>query len=381
MKNADPPLVLHVIHHLAMGGMENGLVNLINNMPPERYRHAICCVENSSDFARRIRRPEVQVHALHRSRIGVWKLRHELYRLCLALRPTIVHTRNQSGLDALVPARFAGIRRTVHGEHGWDVDNLDGSKRKPALLRRLHSPFVDRYITVSRHLEHYLVQRVGIAPGRITQIYNGVDTERFHPAQTPQHVGLPAHLQGSDVVLLGTVGRAQAVKDQATLLRAVALLVERQPELRARVRVAVVGDGPLFEELGALVDSLGIRELSWLPGASDQVPDILRMFDVFVLPSLNEGIANTILEAMASGLPVVATAAGGNPELVQDGHTGRLFAPRDVEALAGLLSAYVTDATLRRAHGANARQTAENTYSMRAMVTRYADVYDGLCKA
>ncbi|MBL8482683.1 MAG: TIGR03088 family PEP-CTERM/XrtA system glycosyltransferase [Rhodocyclaceae bacterium] len=381
MKTADPPLVLHVIHHLSMGGMENGLVNLINNMPGERYRHAICCVENTSDFARRIRRPDVQVHALHRSQIGVWKLRREIFHLCRSLRPAIVHTRNLSGLDALVPARLAGVRHSVHGEHGWDVDNLDGRKWKPALLRRLHSPFVERYITVSRHLERFLVQRVGIAAARITQIYNGVDTQRFHPAAAPVRAELPAALRGEDIVLIGTVGRAEAVKDQATLLRAVALLIERQPALRARVRVAVIGTGPLFKELGGLVDSLGLRDVAWLPGASDHVPDMLRMFDIFVLPSLNEGIANTILEAMASGLPVLATAAGGNPELVQDGHTGRLFQPRDTDALAGLLAAYVNDTGLRRAHGTNARQTAESTYSMHSMVTRYAAVYDRVCHA
>mgnify|MGYP001385354370 CR=1 FL=1 len=121
-----PPLVLHVIHQLAMGGMENNLINLINRMPASRFRHAIACVEDFSDFRQRLARPDVEVFALHRARIGVHRLRRELFRRCRRLRPAIVHSRNRSGLDALLPARLGGVRYCVHGEHGWDVDDLHG---------------------------------------------------------------------------------------------------------------------------------------------------------------------------------------------------------------------------------------------------------------
>ncbi len=93
-----------------------------------------------------------------------------------------MHSRNLSGLDALLPARLAGVPRCVHGEHGWDVDNLGGTNRRHALLRRLHAPLVDRYVTVSKDIERHLVERIGIRPSRIAQIYNGADTERFAPA-------------------------------------------------------------------------------------------------------------------------------------------------------------------------------------------------------
>ena len=130
------PLVLHVIYHLVIGGMENGLVNLINRMDATRWRHAIACVEDFSDFRLRIARPDVEVFSLRRSQIGVWGLRRQLYELCNRMRPAIVHSRNQSGLDALPPARLAGVPHTVHGEHGWDVGDLNGLRFKPALLRR-----------------------------------------------------------------------------------------------------------------------------------------------------------------------------------------------------------------------------------------------------
>ena len=378
MHRTSPPLVLHVIHHLRMGGLENGLVNLVNHMPVGAYRHAVACIEDYSDFRDRIDRPGVEVLALHRSKVGVWKLRGELFELCRRLRPAIVHTRNMSGLDALLPARLAGVPHRVHGEHGWDVDNLDGRQWKPALLRKAHAPLVDRYITVSRDLRRFLVDRIGVDGRRVTQIYNGVDTERFRPATRRPLELLPESLRSPARLRIGTVGRAQAVKDQATLLQAVAGVVERHPDLRARLMVAVVGDGPLLPELRALTVALGIDDIAWLPGAMANVPEVLQLLDVFVLPSLNEGISNTILEALATGLPVLATAAGGNPELVDVDVTGALFRPRDVQALCDALEHYVHDEALRWRQGMAARQVALERFSLASMVEQYQSVYDGV---
>lgn len=378
---ADPrPLVLHVIHHLVMGGLENGLVNLINSMPAERYRHAILCVENYNEFRLRLQRPDVDVYALHRSRIGIWRMRLEMLRLCRRLRPAIIHSRNMSGLDVLLPARLAGVRACVHGEHGWDVGDLDGSQWKPALLRRLHAPLIDRYITVSQDLARYLSRRVGVAQRRVRQIYNGVDTGRFAPRAGGARGALPAGFAGADDILVGTVGRLQPVKDQATLLRAFARLRDTQPALWPRMRLAIVGGGPLEQALRELVAELDLQGQVWLSGARDDVPAILASFDVFVLPSLSEGISNTILEAMACGLPVLATAVGGNLELVRDGHCGRAFAPGDVAGLSALLAAYGADAALRTAHGAASRTVAVEEFSMAAMVNNYMAVYDSVVR-
>ena len=370
------PLVLHVLHHLVVGGMENGLVNLVNNMSD--YRHLVACIEDFSSFRDRITRSDVQVLALHRSRIGAQGVRREIWKLCRQHRPSVVHTRNQSGLDALLPARLAGVRGTVHSEHGWDVDNLDGSKWKPALLRRLHSPLVSHYVTVSKDLERFLQQRIGIRADRITQIYNGVDTSRFAPPAAGEvpAPALPQAFHGKGLVRIGTVGRLRPVKDQASLLQATAAVLRRRPEFRANARVMIVGDGPLLAELRATADALGLGDITWLPGSSADVPVLLRAMDLFVLPSLNEGISNTILEAMATGLPVLASAAGGNVELVDDGVTGGLFPAGDVPALAALIERHLENAELRQREGAAARAKAEGRFSLPAMVRAYQAVYD-----
>ena len=378
------PLVMHVIHSLAIGGLENGLVNLINCMPADAYRHAIVCVEDFTDFRLRIQRPGVEVVAMNRSQIGTKRLRRALFTLCRQWRPAIVHSRNMSGLDALVPARLAGVRHIVHGEHGWDTGDLHGQHWKPRLLRQVHSPLVSRYLAVSRDIERYLVQQVGIRAGRVTRVCNGVDCDRFTP-QAPagerSRDWLPDSFRADGLVRIGTVGRTQPVKNQALLLQAFAALLQQSPELRDSARLVLLGDGPLLPDLRALAQSLGIADLCHLPGAFADMPRALRALDLFVLPSLNEGISNTILEAMASQLPVLASAAGGNVELVSDGSAGALFPATDGPALTALLARYLAQPGLRRSHGAEARRLALQDYSLTTMVQSYQRVYDGLLQS
>jgi sugar transferase (PEP-CTERM/EpsH1 system associated) len=374
-----PPLVLHVLHHLVIGGMENGLVNLVNKMPQSAYRHAICCIEGFSDFRQRIQRPDVEVIPLHRSKIGVWHMRRELFALCRQLRPAIVHSRNTSGLDAILPSLLAGVPNRVHGEHGWDVGDLRGTSRRSILLRRLHSPFVSRYVTVSRDLSIYLQRNVGIRKKRIVHICNGVDTDRFHPGDRLR-TSLPPDFQDPSLFLIGTVGRLQPVKDQQTLLRAFATACNARVEGHERLRLVVVGDGPLMNDLRNLARSLGIERRTWFAGAIGNVSQVLGALDLFVLTSLNEGISNTILEALASGVPVIASDVGGNPELIDAGRTGSLVPAGSAGGFAAEITRFLAEPDLQRNHGEAARLAAVERFSLTAMVARYRALYDELCQ-
>jgi len=376
-----PPLVAHVIYRLDVGGMENGIVNLLNAMPMTRYRHAIICLTEYTDFRFRIRRSDVDCYALHKRPGKDLAVYWRLWRLLRRLRPQIVHTRNLPALLALPVAALAGVPIRVHGEHGREITDIDGMRLKYKLLRRTLRPLAQRYIALSRDLEGWLHSGIGISDGKLVRIYNGVDIERFRPADG-RRAPLPrAGFAGNDDIVIGTVGRMQTVKDQLTLTRAFLRLLELAPDQKARLRLVLVGDGPLQAHCREIVAASGAQSLCWFAGTRHDVVDVLQGYDIFVLPSLAEGISNTVLEAMATALPVVATRVGGNPELVADGTTGIMVPASDPEAMAHALLAYVRDPNMRRRHGLAGRARIEREFALHAMVSGYLGVYDELLRA
>lgn len=372
------PLVVHVIHRLATGGLENGLVNLINRTPPERYRHAVVCLTDAGPFADRITREGVTIVSLERQPGHSFKLYWRLWSVLRKLRPSVVHTRNLAALEAQVPAVFVAGTRRVHGEHGRDVFDLHGTNRKYNLLRRAIRPLVQQYIAVSRDLASWLETTVGASPDRVRQIYNGVARDVFHPRRGERMDLAPAGFMPPDARVIGTVGRLAEVKDQATLIRGFASAVRGKPEWRQRLRLVVVGDGPLRPKLESCIREQGVEGMVWIAGDRDDVPDLLRMMDIFVLPSLGEGISNTILEAMASGLPLIATRVGGNPELVDEGINGQLVPPADADALTRAICVYAEDAALMRRHGQAGLAKVTECFGWDRCVESYLGVYDEL---
>lgn len=366
---------MHVIYRLTIGGLENGVVNLINTMSRHRYRHAIVCLEDSTDFSDRIEPDDVEVREMHKSRSSAVRLYGRLFSALSELRPSIVHTRNLGALDAIPPALFARIPHRVHGEHGWHSDDLGGENKRHRRLRQLYKPMISQYVTVSAHLAAYLRDAIGVRASKIVQIYNGVDQHRFRPGKA---VVPRAGFADGEHVVIGTVGQLRPEKNQRLLIDAFAKLARRQPRLADRLRLVIVGDGPGSEALQRQAEATGLGDQIWLAGARHDVPDLLRSFDVFVLPSKTEGISNTILEAMSSGLPVVATDVGGNGELIVDGQTGLLVPADDSEAMAGALERYLTEPVLRTAHGEASRARVLERFSLDAMVGAYTELYDSL---
>jgi sugar transferase (PEP-CTERM/EpsH1 system associated) len=237
---------------------------------------------------------------------------------------------------------------------------------------------VNHYVALSRDLAGYLDQKVGVPLKRIAQIYNGVDIQRFHVQPGPRAVipGCPFSVPG--LFVFGTVGRMQTVKAQTLLARAFIRALQLQPAQRDRLRLVMVGEGPLRGEAQTLLDAAGVGSLVWLPGERADVPNVMRGLDCFVLPSLAEGVSNTILECMACGLPVLATDVGGNAELVVNGSTGELVAAGDVEALAAGLLRLSADPDGAAAMGRAGRARVEQHFSLPAMVGAYQTLYDRL---
>jgi sugar transferase (PEP-CTERM/EpsH1 system associated) len=369
------PLVAHIIYRLDFGGLENGLVNLINRMPPERYRHVILCLAGFSEFRRRIRRDDVELISLDKKPGKDPAMYLRLWRELRRLRPAVVHTRNLGTVDLQWIARFAGVPARVHGEHGWEASDPGGRNPRHLRIRRACRPVIQRYVSVSRDIARWLEQQVRVPARRVRQIYNGVDDSRFSRDGTrPADFPWP----GGDTVVLGTVGRLDPIKNQLQLIQCFHRLVQSPASWAAKLRLIVVGDGPLRDKLAGEVHRLALQDRIWLTGARNDVPDVMRCMDVFVLPSLNEGISNTILEAMAMGLPVVAGAVGGNPELIVNGVTGALYEGNAQDALPGALQPLLDDPARRLAAGQAARQRAQQQFGLQSMVDGYLSLYDEL---
>ncbi|MGZ8189869.1 MAG: TIGR03088 family PEP-CTERM/XrtA system glycosyltransferase [Methylococcaceae bacterium] len=374
-----PPLIVHIIYRLGIGGLENGLVNLINNMPQDAYRHAIISLKDSTDFQHRLTRNDVLFYQLNKKEGQDWASFITLYKLLKQLNPAIVHTRNLATVEYQIPAFLAGIKHRIHGEHGWDVFDPDGANKKYQWVRRLIKPLIHRYIPLSKHLESYLFNKIHVAPDKITRIINGVNTHVFFPRTKNKSplTGCPFTFS-RDEIIIGTVGRMHGVKDQLTLVKAFIMICLSEPALRQKLRLLIIGDGPLREQAVRLLEENRLMAQAWLPGERDDIAEIMRQLDIFVLPSQSEGISNTILEAMATGLPVIATHVGGNPELVADGITGQLTPANDEAAMADKILDYVQHQEKMREHGQNAQQRALLEFSLTAMVQRYQAVYDSL---
>lgn len=360
------PRIAQIIPSLRVGGLEKVVLRLVESLG-DPIEHLV--VTPSIDgplrqhFPRSVRVvPMAEHHPSDR-----WNALR-MARLFRAFRPDIVHTRNWTCIDAVIGARLAGVPVVIHGEHGRDASDPQGRNPLRRRVRRLLAPLVTEFVTVSRDLARWLTEDVGIPARKVTHICNGVDTDRFLPGDRDaarRAIGVPDGL-----AVVGTVGRLDPVKDHMGLIRAFAEGVA----YRAAILV-IVGDGPTRPELAELVRTLGIEDRVRLLGERADIPLVLRALDLFVLPSVGEGISNAILEAMATGLPVVATRVGGNGELVSDGLTGRLIEPRSTAALAQAIRQYLDDPVLGKMHGRAARDRAERDFSLERMLAGYADLY------
>ena len=368
--------VVHVVNSLRMGGLENGLVNLINQTPENRYKHSIICLTDYDDFSKRIKVDNVAIYALHKKpgKDISWYFR--LRKILKAIRPDIIHTRNLATIESHIVALLSGVKGRVHSEHGWDMHDLNGANRKYRFLRKLISPLIGRFIPLSQELESYLVDTIGVPKNKVFRICNGVDSERFIPG-TKGGV-LPFDEAPDQMVVVGCIGRMQTVKDPMNLVNAFASIIRSHPESRQKLRLVMIGSGRVHEEAQETLRLSALDDIVWLPGHRDDIPNLLRQFDIFVLPSKAEGISNTILEAMSSGLPVVATRVGGNHELVEEGGNGVLVPASDRHALADAIFSYAEDRELCLKHGARSRKIIEEHFSITGMIAKYMEIYEGI---
>jgi len=364
--------ILHIIYQLNTGGLENGLVNLINQLPSDQFEHTVLSLSYSTDFKYRIIQPSCKVIDLNKEPGPLFWYFSKILKIIKQQKPDIVHTRNLSSVECQMVAWFAGVPVRIHGEHGREPNDALGNNKKNQLIRKITSPFVQKYIALSKELETYLIQKIKVAPERITQIYNGVDYMKFIPQ--PQSKIKSSNSTGINII---TVGRLQAVKNFQILLEAIAKLNQSGYQ---NIKLRIVGDGVERDNLQHFAETLKIAPLTEFLGDRQDVPDLLQKSDIFVLPSLIEGISNTILEAMSCGLPIIASHVGGNPELIIDNQTGYLFQTENVFELASAIEKYIKNRSMISQHGMNSRKRIEEQFSLELMVAQYQSTYHQLIK-
>jgi glycosyltransferase involved in cell wall biosynthesis len=333
--------------------MEKGVVNLIQRLDPSRLEHVVCVLRSLGSLAESIPPDRGKVVCLGETGSGMRFQALTLARQIMAVNPDIVHSRNWGTIETVLAGRWVGSCAMIHSEHGMESyapNAVEPQRRR--WLRRLAFQLADRVLSVSYHLRDYHAQRTGFPASHISVIHNGVDMGLFRN-RTRDRMSCRARFGfAPDEFCLGTVGRLEPIKDLLTLLKAAAAFPDSM-----NWHLAVAGEGrelPALQEF--LRDKPRLQKRVRFLGEIQDVPDFLNSLDVYVLPSLYEGISNSLLEAMASGVAVVASRVGGNTEVVVDGESGILFPVAQPAVLAERLVMLDREADTRQRLGRAAIQ-------------------------
>lgn len=357
-----PLPLLFLVTNFDRGGAEKILTRCAVKLPQDKYAIQVAALQGRSRAAA----GDLETAGIPTHDLGMackWDPR-VLSRLALLLRrkriqilftfmfhPTLLG--RVVGWLCRVPVRISSERVMV-----WE-----GRGRR--LLNRWTVPLATHVVAVSERVAAYAAREFRIPPNRLTTIVNGVDLDHFRPAPPQRGAGPP---------VIGCTARLHAKNDHATLLRAFARVFVRWPE----VRLLLVGRGPEEARLRALADALGVSPLVHFLGEQPDVAPYLAQMDLYVQASVAEGMPNSVLEAMAIGLPVVATSAGGTTEVVQDGETGFLVPPRDVVALADAIQKVLQDPRMAKTFGRAGRARVEAHFGEGLMIRRMEALLDRL---
>lgn len=354
-----PIKILHIMQSLEVGGMENGVVNIVNKIDKKKYPSTIYCTKNLGSLANKLLDSK-SVFFKHKD-TSLLKVSARLLLYCLRNKPDIIHTH---GWGTLVPgfvvAKILRIK-IIHGEHGtvYFDRKKDVERQKYMLARTNKNLFVSKLLEKS--FRHVITSCTN---NRV--IYNGVDINRFKPMSINVH---DYYSNANNALIIGVVGRLVPVKNHLWLIEALNEL------LGESVKLMIVGDGELKNDIKNLIEKKKLRSKVCVYGETVQPEVLMNCFDVFVLPSLSEGLSNTIIEAMATGLPVIAANVGGNSELVSDNENGFLYESNNENDFKNKFRVLVDDQQKRHEFGCRSREIVENNFKMSKMIENYQDVY------
>jgi glycosyltransferase involved in cell wall biosynthesis len=348
--------------------MERVIMDLCRYVDPARFRFTICCLSVRGPLADEMAAEGVPViYCENQSRTAKYLRGFELARLFRRLRVDVLHTHNTTAfIHGLVGAQLAGVPIKIHTDH---CKNYVDETRRWMVLEHVASRFIDKMVAVSEHTRSELIQYERIPQSKLMVIRNGINPK---PTRTAPVAALRAEFGfTSDQIIMGTVGRLQPQKGLDLLLAAAPAVLAACPN----VRFLVVGGGALEPQLRAQAAALGLEGRVVFTGWRSDAVDLLQMFDCFVSTSNFEGLPMVLLEAMAAGKPIVATAVGGVPEAV-DEFNGITLPTRDPAALSSALVRLAQRPDVMRRLGTHSRSRYTERFTAQAMAAAYQQLYE-----
>jgi len=367
--------VLHLVHCYSIGGAE-AVINYLCRYSPTHINNIVCSFQEPGDDAFRMYGSSTEIACLHKrpgnDARAVWRLSS----IIRDNRVDVVHAQGWGTyIEGLLAAKMFSGRscRFVYAFHGktiTDVQNGIPWRRKAA--QRLASFFTDAIIAPSCQMAEEYAMTNGLVPDRVAVIYNGIDLNRYgsHICDARYRLGIP----GEDFVI-GFVGRLDKVKNLVGLLHAFRIALDLSS---LSLRLVVVGDGREMARLKALAEKLDMKNRVTFLGMRDDIPVCLSAMDIYAQPSFYEGHSNTILEAMAAGLPVITTDVGGTPEIITHQKNGLLFQPEDYRGMAESMVWLAENIEERCNLVDAARETVRQRFSVKAMVDSYTELFTKL---
>ena len=366
--NAEQLNVMFVVPCFGFGGLERVVLDLVMGLDRSRFNPSLCSLlDPHPEMIGAIRTLGVPTYVLHKG----WGVNYFLpFRLASVFARERVHLVNAhdigATLYAVAAARLALVPYVVHTDHS---QILTKHRFAPA-YRWVFRHGISHAVAVSEHLRRYLIDTFDVPEGLVTTIPNGIDVARFTTPIDKSVLRRELGIREGDLVI-GSVGRLMEQKGMAYLLQAFSRLARQGDD----TKLVIVGDGELRHDLEILARNLQVGDRVVFTGIRRDVPDLMRLFDVFALPSLWEGQPITVVEAMAAGRPVVATDVGGNAEILKHGEFGILVPPRDENALAGAIGALLRDPARAGELGRRAASHAARELTSATMVRKYEDVF------
>jgi sugar transferase (PEP-CTERM/EpsH1 system associated) len=364
--------ILYLTLEMDFGGLQRIVNQLIRRMDRKRFTPFLCCLDRGGVFSNELRDLGIEPYVLER-RPGPFDLRLllRLIRILKYLKIDIIHSQNGCSFYAALAGRLVGVKGIVHTDHG----RLVPDKKNAMLEDRFSSYFIDQYVAVSEELLSYLAEEIRVNRRKLKTILNGVDSDRFKLASRNEKETIRRDLGFEEQDrIIGTVCRLDPIKNLEFMICSLLLILKNVPS----AKLLIVGDGPSRRKLEETAMDAGLAKTVFFTGNRDDVEKIMPVFELYACTSFSEGTSMTILEAMSCGVPIVASAVGGNRSLVDTG-TGSLFPPGNSDAFVKAITRLLLDAEASAACSLSSRERVLACYTVDRMVQRYEELYESLC--